>query len=241
MTTLQTNDPLEALLEDARRHVATANGHTDVSSLDDDNLRAQLSFEAIQLAEKRRKSYRKLQAMIVMDMIRRNNLWLAYPTHGDHPDGFGSLREFLTATGISATAVSDLSRLEELIPFCDTHGIPIDDHVTDKFGLLIAAGRVLRRAVRDNDVVEATSILDDVNHASGREAIREKYAVRRQYVAGGGMHNLSDGRVVLAVVIDDSDGASVIAQRLSSLVGWNLVAAVTEFTSSIRVTINDPS
>jgi len=174
-------------------------------------------------------------------MIREGKLWLAHPPTQDHENGFGSLREFLLAADISSTAACDLCRLEQIVPFCDKKRIPIDRYLgEDTYPKLVEAGPTLKQAAIDEDKQAVKDVLDDVKNASGREAIRHKYADHRDLSGQGAVHRLEDGRVIVLLLMDDDDAIGKLVQRLSSDVGWSsLVSVVTEFQSSIRVTIDD--
>jgi hypothetical protein len=172
-------------------------------------------------------------------MVRAGKLWLAHPPTDDYSSGFGSLREFLLAAGLSPTTASDLCRLEQIVPFCDRQGIPIDRYLGEEtYGKLVEAGPALRRAAEDEDAGTVEDVLEDVSNASSRDDIRHRYAEHRDPSGQGAVHRLEDGRVLVLLVLDDEQTVGKLIPKLST-VGWDrLVSVVTEFQNSVRVSMD---
>ncbi len=234
---------IQSVLSEAAEDVEYINGSMQITNLDNDNIKAQMAFQALVIAERRRKGYRSVQASIVASMIReRNSIWLAFPPTDDYPTGFGSLREFLSAAGLSHTTVGDLCRLEYIVPYCDENKIPIDEHMSeDRYPMLVEAGSTLRKAAIHGDLDTVISVLEDVSVASSRDAIRAKYAQHRDRLGQGAVHILDNRRAVIVLLLDDVDDVSSVAGKLFSIIGWDhLVSTTQQFAKSIRITINDP-
>ena len=237
---------LQQVLAEASEDVAESNG--DLEGLDDVNLKAQMAFRALKLSEAKRRAYRSVQASIVVQMVREPGgpLWLAHPPTDEYPGGFGSLKEFLKATGIGYSTVFDLNNLgTRIVPYCDEHNISIEPYLTEgRYPMLVEASSQLRRAIDEDESseYEVDEILDDVMRARTREDVRAKYRRHREDRVGeAAVHYLDDDRAVLIVVLSHYEDAGVLVSKLSGTVGWDsLVMTLRQKARSIQVVVNDP-
>jgi len=238
---------LQQVLSEASEDVARSNG--SLEGLDDTNLKAQMAFRALSLSEAKRIAYRSVQASIVVQMVREPGgpLWLAHPPTEDYPNGFGSLKEFLKATGIGYSTVYDLNNLgTRVVPYCDKHGISIEPYLTEgRYPMLVEASSQLRRSIDEDEESEydVEEILGDVMNARTRDDVRAKYRKHRDDKVGeAAVHYLDDNdRAVLMVLLPHHEDVGVLVSKLAGVVGWdNLVATVRERPRSIQVTIDDP-
>jgi hypothetical protein len=159
---------------------------------------------------------RAAQATIVARVVRES-IWAA------HPEGHRTLRDFIrSAIGNTPSTVSDLSFLEELVPWADRRELPVDAYlVPSKWGYVREVIPALRRAVSADDVEGAAHIFADVDRATTREALRKKYR-QSSPSALGAVVTLESGEQAVVIVPADRDSLASILRALSGKVEWDL-------------------
>lgn len=206
---------LNDLLDRARDQTLAEHGNVAKGGAE---LESEITLRMLAFSENHRKTQQVAQGFIVA-YVARKQLWR------NHPDGFTNLRYFLQAAGLSHGTVCDLVSLGDIIvPFCDHHGLGIDRALTiEQWPKLREAISALRRAAKSKDAEGAREILEDVKTATSRDAVREKYRVRRANLGHGTTLRLPDGRVLLVAVLDDEDAIETVVRRLSGALKWDLV------------------
>lgn len=197
-------------------------------------LEAEILFEAIAATVHVKDAASTMQMHLVADVARKQ-AWQF------HPNGYDTLRDFLKDAGLAQSQVSNLTFIGGvLVPYCDAEGIPVD-HLLSKDHRAKTRNAIpaLRSAIGDNDREKVKEILDDVEKAKNRDAIRLKYRNQRDKYGRGTTVNLPGGRVLLLAVLDDDDAAKTIVQRLSGGIKWELVADAHQLRNSIRTVIDD--
>jgi len=184
---------------------------------------AQVVQDMLALAERRRTIGAVAQGFIVA-YIARMELWRF------HPNGYQDLREFLQNSGLSKTAVTDLNSLGSVIvPYCDEHNIDINMALSvENWPKLKEAISALRRAIKNDDPDLVQEILDDVETATHREAIRAKYQRHRERYASGITFPLASGKVVMLLLADDVEAAGKLVRKLHGIVSWDLNASLNQ-------------
>ena len=222
---------LQHLLDTAKDQVFADHGDVVV---DETAAQAEITQRMLIEAERQRTLQRAAQGFIVA-YVTRNDLWKF------HPDGYTTLRDFLKNSGLDPTQVSRLNSLgEHIIPYCDAHDISIDPYLTEKhWSKLRAAISVLRKATAEDDPDQVRAILEDVRKAVDRDAIRSKYAKKKEKVAHGTTVALADGRTMLVAVCDDEEAVRKLISRINGAIQWDLVLGASVAGGSLKLVIQD--
>jgi hypothetical protein len=191
------------------------------------NLDAMVAFEAMQVANEERGNLRSMQAWLAVK-VGRDQQYLSYPPTEDYPEGFGSMREFLKAAGITGTTVYALDGLAmEVAPMLEAQGYEVGQYLTrGRYPKLAEAMSQLRRIARGQKTeYELAEIMADVERATNRNDIRQKYR-QQAYVADGAVNNLGS-RSVLTIVANEERVQSLL-NSLASKVDWHAMSATAE-------------
>ena len=125
-----------------------------------------------------------------------------------HSENYPSLREFLKDTGLGASSVSELASLDVIVPFCQEHEIPIGDILTpENWPKARDALTALKRAAKAGDSEEVEDIVETVQAATNRQAIRDRYRKRRTDPIGHATtFRTKQGKVVLLAITNSEIG-----------------------------------
>jgi nitrogen regulatory protein PII len=196
-------------------------------SWDDQNLEAMVAFEAMRSAQEERHNLRSMQAWLAVK-VGREQLYLAFPPTQEHPEGFGSLKEWLRAVGITGSTVYALDGLGmEVAPLLEEHGIEVEGYLNaDRFPKLAEAIPRLRDIARGEETEHTVQeIMEDVGKAQSRDDMRHKYR-KQTYIAQGAVNNLGNKRV-MTIVSADKDFETLL-NTLQGKVDWHAMSCTAE-------------
>jgi len=221
----------DSLLDSARASVFEKHGNVHDGGPE---LEAEVMFEALCATVMVDGANKSLQMHLVAH-IGRENTWQF------HPEGYDSLRDFLKAAGLPEGRVSRLTFVgDKLVNYCDAKDIPVDHLLgPDHRAKIRSAIPVLRGAIDNDDEERVKEVLEDVQKAKSRKAIRGKYTESRDKYGRGTTVALPDGRVLLLALLDDDEATKTIVNRMSGGIKWELVADAHKLRSSVRVMIDD--
>lgn len=234
-----TQAALEFLFTTARSQVMEEL-HDNIAS-GDAALEAEISMRMLQIAGQVKEAYKATQALLVTHIVREN-LWPAHPN--GYAEGRKGLREFLRDCGLGESTISEMTSFAfEVVPFCDSKDILIDDVAQPgKWFKTRETLTALKQAARESDVGQVEAILSDIRTVDGREphlALRSKYRVRRTDVVGHGTTlTAPDGTVVLVVAyVEDGEHVQAAVRKLGGPVVWDLVLGFQDTPEHIKVVI----
>lgn len=194
---------------------------------DDDNLHALMAFEAMRSAEEERHNLRSMQAWLAVK-VAKHKLYLAFPPLPEHPDGFGSMVEWLKAVGISGTTVYALNDLStEVAPLLEDHGYEVERYLNrDRFPKLAEAVSKLKYIARGEETdYDIEEVMQDVEKAQSRDDIRLKYR-KQEFIAEGAINSLGTQKTLTIIV--DEEHTQTLLNTLRSKVDWHTRTAVAE-------------
>lgn len=195
---------------------------------DDQNLEAVVAFEAMRAAEEERHNLRSMQAWLAV-RIGQEQLYLAYPPTNEYPEGFGDLKEWLRAVGISGSTVYALNVLGmEVAPYLREHGYEVEQYLnSDRFPKLAEVIPRLRELVRGDDTdFTLDEIMEDVSQAQSRDDMRLKYKPDTGYIAKGSVNTLGNSRVL--TILAEEESLSTLLNVLRRRVDWHNLSSVVE-------------
>lgn len=194
---------------------------------DDTNLEAMVAFEAMRSAQEERHNLRSMQAWLAVK-VGREQLYLAFPPTQEHPEGFGSLREWLKAVGITGSTIYALDGLGmEVAPLLEEHGIEVEQFLnSDRFPKFAETISALRKIAR-GEPVEYTveDVIADVGKAQNRDDMRLKYRTQT-YIANGAVNNLGNKRVM--TIVSKEEDFETLLSALQGKVDWHVLSSTAE-------------
>lgn len=194
---------------------------------DDENLNALMAFEAMRNAEEERHNLRSMQAWLAVK-VAKTHLYLAFPPLPGYPDGFGDMKEWLKAVGITGTTVYALNDLStKVAPLLEEHGYEVERYLNqDRFPKLAEAVSKLK-SIADGEEVDYTveEVMDDVERAQTRNDIRTKYR-KQDYIAEGAINNLGTKKAL--TIIAPEEHIQALLNALHSKVDWHARTSVAE-------------
>lgn len=206
--------------------------------LSDIQMQSVLGMESIKYIEELRGGLRSLSAMLVAK-IAREDLYLYYPPDDEHPDGFENLRDFLRASGLDGSTLSDMDAIGTIIvPYCDDNGLDIDDGITESaWPKLREAIPALRAAVELDNRQAIRDIIEDSNKVPTRDAMRRKYRTQvKSKVGKGTTASTKKGKAIILLVPDEGDVQTVLSS-LNGNIEWNLSIGVQDTKNNTRIVL----
>jgi hypothetical protein len=200
------------------------------------NIEAMTAFQAMKTAELERQNLRSMQAWIAV-VVARKSLYLDMPPTEEHPNGLGSLKEFLDAAGIKGSTKYDLDGLgNEVAPLLEEQGYEVGEFLNkDRYPKLAEAIPRFRSIARGEDVdYTVPELVEDVRHAQSRDEVRRKWRQQR-YVARGSV-NKNHKHTLVLIMVDEENLQSVLSS-LNGKVNWDLTSVMEDNGGELAVTV----
>jgi len=214
-----------------------------VTDPNDPGFIAYVAVELITITELMRKGYRAVEARVIVQVARKEMWRLPLPMLG-YEDGCISLTEFLQVAGVERRSAYNLARLaERIMPFCDDHGIPIDDYLNarDYPKLVEAFPHLSRRIDEDAPPDEIQDTLDHIILLPSRQAVRSKYRTKKAGtpLGQGTVNHLTDHSAVMTIRFEHDTDVEPIINKIKGCVEWILVTTMKELSGAVQIQVYD--
>lgn len=192
--------------------------------------KAHVAMETLREIGRRRKHLYTITLVTVVEIAEfKLHLVMGHSTVGD----------FMLASGMKKNYLFyELKNIgDHVVPFLNEQGVDIAGYIGPRTApKLLAASSVLAKAVKQGDTGKVEKILDDVQNATGRDAIRAKY--NNPAKAKGLGYSASSGESVVYVIIVDKGEEPWLKGKLGNKVAWDLMGSVAEYGTSIRIDVS---
>ena len=195
----------------------------------EEEIEAWIAKRVIEISEMQRKQKQTIQVLLatwINDYEKGSPIW------ANHPNHYGSLREFLNDVGtesegnkLTPSVITEIVTISDtIVPYCRANKIEINGFIVGKLWTKFReVVSYIKMLVEDDDPSAINAVLSDVKALPTRDALREKYRNNRDAKPAKSEALTKNGTSIVVTVVP-TESLADIKRALGRYTEWDTIA-----------------